>query len=151
MKQLIVCSASDAHRLQNIVRRITVETTLLLSAGEADQEALSELETGTVTLHRGYNCDNAESRTGLWQKMKDLERVYFVVASAATGSCALRAMTLSLYPKLLEVDCWKITLESVKIPRGFAFARNLPEGRPYRTRWEPLAALLRRVQAALAA
>ena len=42
MKQLIICSASDAHHLQNIVRRITVETTLLLSAGNADQEALRE-------------------------------------------------------------------------------------------------------------
>ena len=151
MKQIIICSASDAHHLQNIVRRITDETILLLSAGDADQETLSRLATNRVTLYRGYNCDNAESRTELWQEMKDLERAYFVVASAVTGSCALRAMTLSLYPKLLEVDCWKITLEPVKISRGFAFARNLPEGRPYRTKWELVATLLRRVQAALAA
>jgi len=135
MKQIIVCSASDAHHLQNIVRRITVETTLLLSAGQCDQEALSRLETDNVTLYRGYNCDNVESRLMLWQEMIDLERAYFVVASAVTASCVLQAMTL----------------EPVQISRGFAFARNLPEGRPYQTTWEPLAALLRRVQAAFTA
>ena len=149
MKQLIICSASDAHHLQTIVRRITVETTLLLSAGNADERVLRGLETDAVTLNYGYNCDNAESHLMLWQEMIDLERAYFAVASAVTSSCALRAMALSLYPKLLEVDCWKMTLEQVKISRGFAFLRNLPEGLPFELTLAE--SLLRRVQAALAA
>ena len=148
MKQLIICSASDAHHLQTIVRRIAVETTLL-SAGNADEQVLRGLETDAVTLNYGYNCDNAESRTKLRQEMEELERAYFAVASAVTSSCALRAMALSLYPKLLEVDCWKMTLEQVKISRGFAFLRNLPEGLPFELTLAE--SLLRRVQAALAA
>lgn len=108
---------------------------LLLSAGDADPGVLSNLATGKVTLYSKYNCDSGEDRLKLHHDLKDLERVYFVVAYAVTGSCALRAMVLSLYPKLLEVDCWKITLEPVKIPLGFAFMRNLPEGLPFETGW----------------
>ncbi len=148
MKQLIICSASDAHRLQNIVQRITAKTTIMLSPGNADPAVIGSLVTDTVTLwHYGYDSD--ENRRRIYSDTKDLERVYYVVASAVTGSCALRAMTISLYPKLLEVDCWKITLEPVKIPLGFAFLRNLPEGLPYRI--SPAEALFRRVQAAFAA
>ncbi len=148
MKQLIVCSASDAHRLQDIVQRITTETTILLSPGNADPAVLSSLATDTVTLWH-YGHDSAENRLKIYSDLKDLERVYFVVAYAVTGSCALRAMVLSLYPKLMEVDCWKMTLEPVKIPLGFAFLRNLPEGLPFEI--SPVEALLRRVQAAFTA
>ena len=42
-----------------------------------------------------------------------------------------------------------MTLEPVKISRGFAFLRNLPEGLPFKM--SPAEALLRRVQAAFAA
>ena len=149
MKQLIICSASDAHRLLNTVRRITVETTLLLSAGKADEKLLNRLETDNVTLYRDYNCDNAESHLKLWQEMKDLERAYFVISNPVMSSSALQAMSYSLYPRLLNADCWKITLEPAKIPLGFAFLRNLPEGRPYELR--PLEVLLSRVQATFTA
>jgi len=148
MKQLIVCSASDAHRLQNAVRRITAETTIMLSPGEADPAVIGGLATGTVTLWH-YGHDSAESRLKIYSDLKDLERVYFVAASAVTGSCALRAMVLALAPKLLEAECWKMTLEPVKIPRAFAFLRNLPEGLPFNI--SRIEALLRRVQAAFAA
>lgn len=149
MKQLIVCSMSDAHRLQNIVRRITIETTLLLSAGNADQEALSRLATDKVTLYQGYNCDSSDSKSELFQEMKDLERVYFVVSAPVMSSSALQAMCYSLYPRLLNADCWKITLEPAKIPLGFVFLRNLPEGLPFEV--GPVESLLRCVQAAFTA
>jgi len=148
MKQLIICSASDAHHLQTIVRRITVETTLL-SAGNADEQVLRGLETDAVTLNYGYNCDNAESRTKLRQEMEELERAYFVVSNPVMSSSALQALCYSLYPRLLNADCWKITLEPAKIPLGFAFLRNLPEGLPFELTLAE--SLLRRVQAALAA
>ena len=149
MKQLIICSASDAHRLQNIARRITAETTLLLSAGEANQERLNSLVTNSVALYRGYNCDNRESHLKLLQEMHDLERAYFVVSAPVMSSSALQAICYSLYPRLLNADCWKITLEPAKIPLGFAFMRNLPEGLPFQM--NPVEALFRRVQAAFAA
>lgn len=135
--------------MQNMVRRITAETTLLLSAGQADPAVLSSLVTDKVTLYCGYNCDSVESRQKMYADLRDLERVYFVVASARTGSCALRAMALSLSPKLLEAECWKMTLEAVKVPRAFALVRNLPEGLPFNV--NPVEALFRRVQAAFAA
>jgi len=149
MKQLIICSASDAHHLQTIVRRITVETTLLLSAGNADERVLRGLETDAVTLNYGYNCDNAESRTKLRQEMEELERAYFVVSNPVMSSSALQALCYSLYPRLLNADCWKITLEPAKIPLGFAFLRNLPEGLPFELTLAE--SLLRRVQAAFTA
>lgn len=148
MKQLIICSASDAHRLQNMVRRITAETTILLSPGKADPAVLSSLATDTVTLWH-YGHDSAESRLKIHQEMQGLERAYFVVSAQVMSSSALQAMCYSLYPRLLNADCWKITLEPAKIPLGFAFMRNLPEGLPFQV--SPVEALFRRVQATFAA
>lgn len=131
MKQLIICSVSDIHRLQDIVRNVTIDTTLLMSAGNFDESMLSRVATDNVKLNLTYDCNSSSSRLDLLQELKGLERAYFVVSSPVMSSSAYQAMIYSLFPKLLEVDCWKIMLDSaVRIPMGFAFLKHLPEGIP---------------------
>jgi len=130
MKQLIVCSAFDLHHLVNMVEYVTLDSILLVSGGEADKSVLRKVVTNRVALNLTYDCDNSDSRLQMLQELKDLERVYFIVSSIALNSSSYQAMTYSLYPRLLQVDCWKIILDNATIPSGFAFLRSLPEGVP---------------------
>ncbi len=131
MKQLIICSASDLHRLQDIIRNVTIDTTLLVSAGNFDEAILDRVATDNVKLNLTYDCDSSSNRLELLQELKGLEQAYFVVSSVVMSSSAYQAMIYSLFPRLLQVDCWKIMLDSsVNIPLGFAFLRHLPEGIP---------------------
>jgi len=130
MKQLIVCSAFDLHRLVGMVKNVKLDSTLLVSQGEFDKSILRKLATDKVALNLMYECDDSNSRLQMLQELKDVERAYFVVSSIVMGSSAYQAMTYSLYPRLLQVDCWKIMLDNANIPGGFAFLRNLPQGTP---------------------
>ncbi len=129
MKQLIVCSGSDLYRLHDIVSDVTADTTLLVSAGEYDFATWTSIA-DKVNIYSPYDCDNSSSRLDLLQEMKDLQRAYFVVSSMSMFSTAYQAMTYSLYPRLLQIDCWKITLEETEIRGGFAFIKPLPEAMP---------------------
>lgn len=130
MEQLIVCSSSDLHRLQDVIRSLSVDTMVLMSAGNFDAAILGRVVTDKVKMNLTYNCDSRDSRLELLQQLKGLKRAYFVVSNPVMSSSAYQAMIYSLFPLLLQADCWKITLETANIPRGFAFLRNLPEGLP---------------------
>lgn len=129
MKQLVVCSGSDLYRLHDVIRNVTEDTTLLVSAGNHDAVTRASIA-DTVKIYSPYDCDSRDSRLALLQEMNDLQRVYFVVSSMSMCSTAYQAMTYSLYPRLLQIDCWKITLEETEIRSGFAFIKPLPEGMP---------------------
>lgn len=130
MKQLIICSSSDLHHLHGVVAGITLDTTLLMSSGNLNKSSLSIMATSKVTLNMTYKCDDSASRLEMLQELVNLERAYFAVTPAVVSSTAYQAMVYSLYPRLLQVDCWKITTETITIPRGLAFLRHLPEGKP---------------------
>jgi len=130
MKQLIVCSSFDLHRLQNIIADVSTDTTVLMSASSFDETLLGRMAADKVKLNSTYDCNSNNSRLELLQELKGLERTYFVVSSPVVSSSAYQAMIYSLFPRMLQVDCWKITLETTQIPLGFAFLRHLPEGVP---------------------
>lgn len=130
MKQLIVCSSFDLHRLENIIADVSTDTTVLMSVSSFDETLLGKMATDKVKLNSTYDCNNNNSRLELLQELKGLERTYFVVSSPVMISSAYQSMIYSLFPRMLQVDCWKITLETTQIPFGFAFLRHLPEGVP---------------------
>ncbi len=130
MKQLIICSSFDLHRLADIIADVSLDTLVLMSASNFDESILEKIARDGVKLNSTYDCNSITSRVELFDDLKGLEKAYFVVSDPVMSSSAYQAMIYSLFPKLLQADCWKITLEPATIPLGFAFLRNLPEGLP---------------------
>ena len=130
MKQLIVCSSFDVHRLTDIIADTSLHTIVLMSASNFDESIIEKIATDKVKLNSTYDCDSLISKSDLFRDLIGLEKAYFVVSNPVMSSSAYQAMIYSLFPRLLDVDCWKITLEPAVIPLGFAFLRHLPEGLP---------------------
>lgn len=130
MRQLIICSSFDLHRLEDIIAGVSLDTLVLMSRSDFDESILKKIARDGVKLNSTYDLDSITSRVELFDDLKGLEKAYFVISNPVMSSSAYQAMIYSLYPKLLQADCWKITLEPAVIRLGFAFLRNLPEGLP---------------------